>query len=241
KETIPLDNCTEVGNIELPLRFVEGAKQLTVSVAIEGTSFQNQWNIWVYPAKKEVINSQPFIAVTWSDAIIDRLNKGESVLLMSPKGSIRPEKGGNIPVTFSSIFWNTAWFSNHAPHTLGIYCDPKHPALGSFPNEGFSDYQWWDIVSNCDAIAMQDFPADFRPVVHLIDDWFKNRKLGILFEAKVGNGKLMVCSADLQNDLSHRPAAAQFRQSILEYMASANFKPAQELDIQLIKNLFSQR
>jgi hypothetical protein len=228
-----------VGNIELPLQSVESAKQLTVSVAIEGTSFQNQWNIWVYPAKKEIINSQPFIAEKWSDAIIDRLNKGESVLLISPKGSIHPEKGGNIPVGFSSIFWNTAWFAGHSPHTLGIYCDSKHPAFGSFPNEGFSDYQWWDIVSTCDAINMQDFPADFRPVVHLIDDWFKARKLGVLFEAKVGKGKLMMCSADLQNDLSNRPAAAQFRQSILEYMASANFKPEQELDPQLIENLFS--
>jgi hypothetical protein len=85
---------------------------------------------------------------------------------------------------------------------------------------------------------MRDFPADFRPVVHLIDDWFKNRKLGILLEAKVGNGKLMVCSADLQKDLANRPAAAQFRQSILEYMASADFNPATDVEPSVIKNLF---
>jgi hypothetical protein len=123
---------------------------------------------------------------------------------------------------------------------LGIYCDPEHPALAAFPNEGFSDYEWWDIVSTCDAINMHDFPADFRPIVHLIDDWFTNRKLGLLFEAKAGNGKIVVCSADLQTGLSHRPAAAQFRQSLLEYMASDNFNPEQTLDISFVRELFTK-
>ena len=45
---------------------------------------------------------------------------------------------------------------------------------------------------------MDDFPHEFRPLVYIIDDWFKNRKLGMLFEGKVGKGKLMVCSADLE-------------------------------------------
>jgi hypothetical protein len=205
---------------------------------VEGTPFRNQWNIWVYPSQKEPVASQPFIASKWDESVINRLNKGESVLLASPKGSIRPEAGGNIAVGFSSIFWNTAWTHKQPPHTLGIYCNPKHPSLASFPNEGFSDYQWQDIVTNCNAINMKDFPADFRPIVHLIDDWFTNRKLGILFEAKVGKGKLMVCSADLQTNLANRPAAAQFRQSLLEYMTSDKFNPTKEIHPEIIGNLF---
>ncbi|MDR0844337.1 MAG: beta-galactosidase [Tannerella sp.] len=238
KDLIPLDNCIEIGTIEFPFQSIREAKQVTVTVAVEGTPFHNRWNLWVYPSEKPAVPVQPYIATAWSDAVLDRLEKGETVLLTTPKGSILPGKGGDITVGFSSIFWNTAWTRNQAPHTLGVYCDPKHPALGSFPNEGFSDYQWWDIVSNCDAIDMRDFPADFRPVVHLIDDWFKNRKLGILLEAKVGNGKLMVCSADLQNDLTNRPAAAQFRQSLLEYLASADFNPTTEVEPSVIKRLF---
>jgi hypothetical protein len=237
KETIPLDNCTEAGVIEFPLRSIGKAKQLAVSLSVSGTPFRNQWNIWVYPSQKATIASQPFIASKWNENVISHLNSGESVLLTLPKGSVRPEAGGNIAVGFSPIFWSTALFPNHASQTLGVYCDPKHPALASFPNEGFSDYQWWDIVTNCNAINMKDFPADFRPIIHLIDDWFKNRKLGILFEAKVGKGKLMVCSADLQTNLANRPAAAQFRQSLLEYMASDKFNPNKEIDPKIIGNL----
>jgi len=238
-KNLPLDNCTPVGNIDFAFNDFKESKQLTVSVLIENTPFRNQWHLWVYPAQKSTIPNMPYIASKLDPTALDKLNKGEKVLLTFPRGTISPQKGGNIPVGFSSIFWNTAWTRKQAPHTLGILCDPKHPAFVSFPNEGYSNYQWWDIVSRCDAILMDDFPADFRPVIHLIDDWFTNRKLGILFEAKVGNGKLMVCSADLLNDLDIRPAAAQFRQSILEYMASPRFNPQKEIPIDLVKGLFN--
>ncbi|MCD7852324.1 MAG: hypothetical protein LUH63_22960 [Parabacteroides sp.] len=90
-------------------------------------------------------------------------------------------------------------------------------------------------MSRCDAMILDDYPEGFRPIVHLVDDWFTNRKLGMLYEARVGKGKLLVCSADLQNDLSKRPAAVQFRQSLLEYMASGQFNPAQTLEIDKIR------
>ena len=89
-------------------------------------------------------------------------------------------------------------------------------------------------MSRCQAMNLTGYPDDFRPIVHIIDDWFTNRKLGLLYEARVGNGKLLVCSADLQNDLDQRPAAAQFRQSLLEYMASDSFAPTQTLPVETI-------
>ena len=47
----------------------------------------------------------------------------------------------------------------------------------------------------------------------------------MIFEAKVGRGKLLVSSADLENNLDERIAARQLRQSILNYMVSAKFNP----------------
>jgi len=235
---LPLDNCIPVGDIELSFDQVKEPARITVSVEIENTPVKNYWNIWVYPAQKPAVGKQPYITAKLDNAAMDRLNKGENVLLLPEKGSILPEKGGNVAVGFSSIFWNTAWTMGQAPHTLGILCDPQHPALSSFPTEKYSDYQWWDIVAYSDAMVLDDFPAGFRPVVHLIDDWFTNRKLGVLFEAKVGNGKLMVCSVDFRKDMNKRPAATQLRQSILEYMASDNFNPKQEIKSETVNALF---
>ena len=86
-------------------------------------------------------------------------------------------------------------------------------------------------MNRCEAMRMDDLPQELRPIVYLIDDWFTNRRLGMLFEARIGKGKILVCSADIQHDLSSRPAAAQFRQSLLEYMASDKFQPQTEVNI----------
>ena len=55
-----------------------------------------------------------------------------------------------------------------------------------------------------------------------IDDWNRNLKLALLYECSVGTGKLMVCGLDLD---AKRPGTPSLRRSILDYMASAKFRP----------------
>ena len=226
---LPLGNGIVVDTIRCDLAQFTEPTQLTVEAEIPELNARNQWHVWVYPKQKKQVDKLPYITTRLDATARQKLEEGASVLWLT-YGTVPPEKGRNIPVGFSSIFWNTAWTRGQAPHTLGICCDEKHPALAAFPNEGVSDYQWWDLLSRCDAMCLDAYSKDLRPIVYLIDDWFTNRKLGMLFEARVGKGKLLVCSADLQHDLETRPAAAQFRQSLLEYMASDRFAPVQELE-----------
>jgi hypothetical protein len=72
-------------------------------------------------------------------------------------------------------------------------------------------------------------PRGLQPIVQPIDDWNRNYKLGMLFEARVGRGKLMVSTADLENRLEERVAARQLRKSVLDYMASTAFQPKTEV------------
>lgn len=231
-------NCIPAGAIQYDCSSIAEPTQLKVEVYVKGTQYHNQWNIWVYPSVKKTVKL-PFITDQWNAEVDKRLQKGENVLLLT-RGKVLPEKGSNVAVGFSSIFWNTAWTDKQPPHTLGILCDPKAPVLAGFPNMGYSDYQWWDIMSASDAMILDDMPKDFLPEVQVIDDWVTNRKLGLLFETKAGKGKLMVCSIDLTNNLDKRPAAAQLKQSILEYMASDKFRPATEINPQLIKALIEK-
>jgi hypothetical protein len=82
------------------------------------------------------------------------------------------------------------------------------------------------------------FPADFRPIIQPIDTWFLSRRLAMMFEAKIGNGKLMVCSIDLDNNLDTRIAARQMKLSILNYMNSEKFNPTYDLSKNFIQSLF---
>ncbi len=238
KRDLPIGNLIEAGTISFALDLFPSPVQLKLKVGIDHTEICNDWNIWVYPAKKAEIAGKPFITYEWNEAI-DKLNQGEDVLFLS-YGKVSPEMGGDIKVAFTPIFWNTAWTSNRPPHTLGFLCYPEHEAFTSFPNDGYSDFQWKDLAVKCNAMVMDDLPQDFRPIVYLIDDWFKNRKLGVLFEAKAGKGNLMVCSVDLDTDLDNRISVAQFKQSLLEYMASDKFKPQMEIDLHTLQRLFKK-
>ena len=233
---LPINNCIPAADIELSLSEVTVPSQLVLTVKVLEANAINQWNFWVFPAVVRETPGKPYFTTDYNDAVA-RTRAGDNVLYCLPGNALKTEKGGAIQVGFSSIFWNTAWTRKQAPHTIGIYCDAAHPAFAGFPNKGHSDYQWWEVVTGSQAMVMDDFPAGFRPLVYHIDDWFTNRKLGLLFEAKAGKGKLMVCSANLYDDLDKRSAARQFRRSIEQYMASDKFNPATELDLEVVKAL----
>lgn len=234
---LSIGNCISAGHISADFSSINTPTALTVSVSIEGTPYHNNWHLWVYPARKSAVSNPPYITDRLDSVALRRLNRGEAVLF-DAYGKVAANRGGNIKVGFSSIFWNTAWTMGQAPHTLGVCCDPAHPALADFPNEGVSDYQWWDLMSRCNATILDDMPHELTPIVSIIDDWFTNRKLAMVYEVKVGNGKLLVCGADISHDLDSRPAAAQLRQSLLQYMASPKFNPTVNVTPRQLNNIF---
>jgi hypothetical protein len=144
-----------------------------------------------------------------------------------------------VALGFSSIFWNTAWTGRQAPHTLGILCDPKNPALASFPTEYHSNWQWWYLVSHAGAMILDELPSELRPTVQVIDDWVTNRKLGLVFEARLGQGKLLVTSIDL--DHGDNPVVRQMRYSLLSYMAGPQFRPTVSVTADQVNNLIKQQ
>ncbi len=84
---------------------------------------------------------------------------------------------------------------------------------------------------------LDDLPDGLLPSVQVIDDWTTNHKLALAFEALAGNGKIFVCSVDLENDLEHDPVRRQFRTSLLDYLASPRFQPKWPVDVATLQHL----
>lgn len=84
---------------------------------------------------------------------------------------------------------------------------------------------------------LEDFPKGFRPLISNIDTWFMNRRLAMLFEAKVNGGQLMVCSADIMSAPDQRPAARQLNRAIREYMSGDQFHPTVSISLSQIRDL----
>ena len=124
---------TALGTIEFRLNTITKPEKLILTVAVD--SFENAWDVFVYPSQLQENKNHKAIRVTqvFDKTTEDHLKNGGTVLLTTRKGNVRSEKGGNVPVGFSSIFWNTSWTNGQPPFTLGILCNPHHPALASFP------------------------------------------------------------------------------------------------------------
>jgi hypothetical protein len=225
-----------VGPIAVPVGKVAAPQKLRLVVGVEGTPYENDWDLWVYPS---LVDTAPpdgvLVTRQLDDAAVDRLRSGGKVLLLVPPKSV----AGDVAVGFSSIFWNTAWTRNQPPHTLGILCDPGHPALAQFPTEYHSNWQWWELIHSSGAMVLDGLPPELRPIVQPIDTWFEARRLGLVFEATVKDvgGKLLVSSIDLASDLDRRPVARQMRHSLLAYMASDAFGPNVEVGVEAIRGL----
>ncbi|GAB3432092.1 sugar-binding domain-containing protein [Niabella aquatica] len=226
----------KAGGINYDLASIKYPAQLTLKVWVEGTAYNNEWDFWVYPSVLPAVPENDIYETDTLDAkAVDILNNGGKVFLQAADKVV---KGQEVVQRFLPVFWNTSWFKMRPPHTLGFLADPRHPAFHDFPTAYHSDLQWWEIVNNARVMHLEDFPKGFRPLVQPIDTWFMNRRLALVFEAKVGKGKLMVTSADLNRDLDKRIAARQFRHSLINYMRSDAFNPQQQIDLGVINDIF---
>lgn len=233
---IKLGNHQALGNIQVPLGEIRYPVKLNLEVRVN--QYANSWDFWVYPADQSPLEENGVhVTAQLDQASMDVLNKGGKVLWTLPRGSLSEEFGGNIALGFSSIFWNTAWTRGQAPHTLGILCDPDHPALAAFPSEYHSNWQWWDAMHHGQAIRLDGFKQPPVPIVRIIDDWFENRPLGLIFEAKAGKGSLLVCGADLLTDMEKRLEAQQLLFSLMGYMGSPAFEPRAEVSLDELRSM----
>lgn len=235
---IPIGNGIRIGNISVIAGTIEGPQKLRLEVRV--SDYMNSWDIWVFPEIEEVIPNEDEIRIVrdFNKKTIKFLEGGGKVLFVPVKGRIIEKYGGNVGIGFSSIFWNTAWTGKQKPHTLGILCDPDHPALANFPTEYHSNWQWWDAMSHSNAIILDHFSPELKPIVRVIDDWVTNRSLGLIFEVKVGKGKLIVSGIDLMKDNNNRLEARQLLYSLYNYMESKAFDPEYEINLSAILEMY---
>ena len=114
----------------------------------------------------------------------------------------------------------------------------RRGALAGFPTEFHSNWQWWQLTKNSRPIILDAAPASYRPTVQVIDNFARNHKLGLVFETRAGEGKLLVCAIGLLG-LQDKPEARQLLSSLLGYTGSKAFDPKAELDVAMLKRLFS--
>lgn len=229
---------TSLGEIKLPLAKMPSPAKLTLTLSIPGTDCANDWDIWVYPVSSAANQPTPppgaFVCDTWDQASA-ALKEGRTVLFFSASQNGENSMAGK----FLPVFWSPVWFASQRPNTHGLLMDPAHPMLSQFPTSTHSDWQWYELMNRSRVYILDELPAGYRPILQVIDNYARNHKLGVIFEGRVGSGRLLVCGLDLQPLIQkHDPAARQMLSGIYNYIASPAFKPVQEITDEQMRKMF---
>ena len=250
KGVLPLQvkqgELAKVGTLKPAIASVRKAEKVTLALSIDGTPYRNDYSLWIYPAAdKEVTPSEDICVTDDLDAHLKYLTEGGKVLWFPSKDKHKDQTVGGL---FQTDYWNYRMFRTIcenldrpvSPGTLGILTDPGHPALADFPTEFHTNWQWFPIIKQSYPMILDRLSDDYRPIVQVIDNVERNHKLGLLFEFKVGNGKLLVCMSYLKA-VQDKPEARQFYRSILEYMESPAFAPSYSLSAKDLQDLFTAK
>ena len=222
------------------LNDIQKATRLDLVLQIEGTPYHNTYPMWVYPENNiQAADTKGIIITnTLSDEIVKKLQQGAKVLYMPDTTSmgknrndiVRTQTVGGL---FQTDYWNYGMFKTISgnnkrpvsPGTLGILTDPKHPIFKDFPTDSHTNWQWFPMIKASNPSILDETEKNYRPIVQVIDNIERNHKLGLIYEYKVGKGKILVCMSPL-NQLQQYPEARQLYKSILHYMQSETFQPA---------------
>jgi len=218
--TIPRGKNIALGKVTADLSKLKAPQACELVVSLKDTTIENSGNFWLYPARVDGSTAKDVLVTGSWDEAEAKLTAGGRVLFLPRPSDL---DWTNPPLDTVPIFWSRLMNPGWA-RMLGLWCNARHPALAEFPTAEDCDWQWTEIVRGVRAVNLDRLPRQLKPIVQAIDDWNRNYKLGLVFECKVGNGRLMVCSADLENAQAG-PVARQLRRSLLDYMGSSRFQP----------------
>jgi hypothetical protein len=173
----------------------------------------NSWKIWIVPTTSTPDPTKVLVTSSLTEAQ-NSVSKGGTVLFLPTQGSIRKRQD----TSFLPAFWSPVYFTNQAG-TMGLLIQNKHPALAGFPTEEYCNWQWWSLLTPCAGSVVLDQVKNIQPIVQTIDAFSRTQKLGLIFEVKVGKGRLLVCSANLTEDPD--PMRRQMRASLIRYLSGS--------------------
>lgn len=243
--TLPVGKNIEAGRIVQPLASITTPTKATLTVLLTDESDgevigRNHWDFWIYPSKDvEPATEDIYIADMLDDKAIDVLQQGGKVLLTAA-GKVT--YGSDIVQHYLPVFWNTSWFKMRPPHTTGASIDTAHPLFAhGFPTDDWGNLNWWELLNKAQVMNLADFPVDYQSPIQPIDTWHISRKLGMLVEANVLNGRLLMTTMDITGNLDRRIVARQMRNAILRYMQSADFSPTLTIEPAVITDLYTKQ
>ncbi len=243
-----LHGLAQLGTISFTCPSCTEPGMYTLNLTVEGTTMHNHYELYLYPDQAAIDLSAPVIRANgYEVSLTCDFTQAKNLLAEGKRVLYLPnEVPESLEGFYCTDFWCYPMFRDIcnwmkkpvAVGTMGLLINENHPALTEFPSHTYATPQWYSIVSHSRCAILDDSTAaSYRPIVQMIDNFDRNHKLAILMEGKVGNGSLMICTSRL-SEIMERSEVRQFATSLLHYLTSDAFVPAQELDMDKLATTF---
>jgi hypothetical protein len=123
-----------------------------------------------------------------------------------------------------------------------------HPALAGFPNDGFCDLQFYNLVNGALPLAIDRWPAEIKPIIGGIrttSEFLSKTKnlsrVAYAVEGKVGSGKLLITTLRIRENFDEAyPATLALADSFLHYVPSVDFNPKEAIPETAVERLVTE-
>ena len=231
----PLGNGLEIGTFRADLSAFTHPVQITLEVSGSNENVTNSWPIWVYPKSAPAAEKGLTIHRGTTDECMADLAAGKSVLLLPPSGAVRK----SLPARFIPVFWSPLHFPNQ-PGTLGATIETDHPLWNHFPTDSHTNWQWWELTATSTAVDLSGVDASVAKPFRFIDKYDRNALPTGIFEARVGPGKLLVCTLDVESRPDERIVARQLKRALIQRIQSSDFNPSGVLSPSQLQELIGE-
>ncbi|MFV0343145.1 MAG: family 43 glycosylhydrolase [Anaerocolumna sp.] len=225
--TIPFGGLTEIGTLKIPLGNITKSKKLMLTIRID--HLENEYPVWVYADKPLKYHDEVVITRTYADTK-RALAEGKKVFYSPEADEVHFPQ--SIKSHFTTDFWSVGTFTQQSG-CMGCLIENNHTIFREFPTEAHSNWQWWPMTNGRAVIL----PPELKSIVTVMDSYARLRNLSILFECRVGSGRLMVSSMGLLEKQEY-PEVRALTNSILNYMSSKDFEPTQEITLESFHKIF---
>ena len=243
-----------VGSFSHTLTSIEQPTKAILTLSLCGTDIQNQYELYLYPN----VADHAFLTAceqlhSNSEVVISKNNRQlhlttdllQAIKLLKRKKRVLflPKTINGIPGSFCTDFWCYPMFRSISESmnrpvpigTLGCTIQNNHKALNDYPCNTHTTPDLYHLITHSTCSILDR--TNIKPIIQVIDNFERNHKLGLLYEAQVGDGKLLVCTSKLFDIMEHAEIR-QFAMSIMNYGLSEDFKPEVKVSPVDLINLF---
>ena len=207
----------KVPDIEQPIK-----TQLHVRLSSPHCELSNRWSYWIFPpvSVMDMENSDVMVVSELDANNLKHLTRGGRVVLF-----------GHKPFAARETSFQMAVAGRTRENLATVIAD--HPITTRFPNDGYCDWQFYPMFNHAVTIVFDEMENAFDPIIEVVSSYKLISKQSSLFEWRVGQGRLLVCTLKLPDS---DPAAAYLKKCILDYAGSDRFHPRTYVAPQEIAN-----